>query len=703
VTLVLSGGGARGAAHLGVLEVLEELHVPVARIVGTSMGALVGGLYASGWSPAEIEQLLLEHDWRELLGDRGNREYKSFRRKQDDRAFLVPTKMRLRGWKPYIPPGLVAGQRLELLLRSAEIAAGSPDDFDAFPIPFRAVASDLVRAEPVVLDRGSLATALRASMAITGVLAPVELDGRTLTDGGLVANLPIGIARELGPEPIVAVDITSPLLSQEELSSLFSVLNQMTNLLTTDNRAEDLERLRPGDVLVQPELGTMSMVDFDELQQAIELGRQAARARADALRAFAVSPADYAAFHARLRRPAADQLVVDALHVENTSWVADPVVQRRLDLPTGVFDAAVVERALLRLRGLDYFGVVRERFTRVDGQGTLTVEAPRRPSGRNSLQFGLSLADDFAGDTSYALAVRHLMLAANRRGGEWENVGQIGETTVLSSAFYQPLDYGLRWFVSPGGAYRRVQQQLWVDGRPVSELRVKSGEGRLDVGRVLGDWGELRLSAFHSSNAGHVRLGEPAIADFNLHDGGLRLSFRVDTLDQAIFPRHGTDLELAYAGSRAGLGSDVDYRRLSLAAARSFSFGRNTLTPALEVGVNLDPVDTPLALFPLGGFLRLSGLGRGELFEANSGFVRLLYYRELRRFDLGALSSKLLAGLSLEAGNVYADDAAVTWRSLHHGGAVFLGAETVLGPAYLGYGVTDGERNRIYLIIGQRL
>lgn len=703
LALVLSGGGARGAAHIGVLRVLEEMHVRPDLIVGTSMGSIVGGLYAAGWSPDEIEDLLTTINWNEVFFDKVARDDKSFRRKKDDDPYLIQARLRFKGWKPYFPKGVIGGQRLELLLKSLEFRSTSARRFDDLPIPFRAVAADAVTGETVVLDRGSLATAMRASMSIWGAFAPVEIGGRMLVDGGAVANLPVGVAQDLGAERIVAVDISSPLYSKEELKSFLSVISQVNSFLTVGNRAADAKRLRPGDVLIVPDLGDLTFSDFQRATEAVGIGEAAARRMEGELRALAASDAAWAEFRARHHRRDPAELRVDEVRLVNTSPVADEVVRRRIDIPTGgALDAEAIRRTVVKLSGLDYFGLIGDDFEiEPDGRGVLTLRTPSKPYGRNSLQFGLSLQDDFKGDATYTFTARHLLIAANRWGGEWQNVVQVGSTGVAATEFYQPLDRGMRWFVSPGGEVRGRTQALWSDGRPVADYRVASREVRIDLGRVFENWGELRIGEYYGYANGSVRVGPPQLPEFGEHDGGIRVLFSVDTLDSTIFARHGTTVSMRYSRALTSVGSDVTYSQFRIAAGKPLSFGKNTVYPAFELSTNLREPTTLEAEYTLGGFLRLSGLGVNELIDERGGLARILYYRQLSRLDLGALSSRLYLGLSVEAGNVYAKGDRVTWESLRKGGSLFLGAETVIGPAYLAWGYTDGGRTRTYLTIGQ--
>lgn len=243
IGLVLSGGGARGAAHVGVLEVLDELRVPVDCVVGTSMGSIVGGLYAAGMSPEELRHTITETDWASMFRDRPDRAHRYFRRKQDDIDFPVRYKLHLDRGSARLPLGVLQGQRLTNRLDRFELLLDPPEDFDRFPIPFRAVATDLETGEAHVFDRGSLARAQRASMSIPGVFRPVEIDGRRYVDGGVVANLPVGALRDaFDVDVVLAVDISTP-LSEDDAESYLAVVRRMMRFLTQGNVERDRARL----------------------------------------------------------------------------------------------------------------------------------------------------------------------------------------------------------------------------------------------------------------------------------------------------------------------------------------------------------------------------------------------------------------------------------------------------------------------------
>jgi len=705
VVLVLSGGGARGAAQIGVLKVLEELHVRPDMIVGTSIGSIIGGLYAAGWSPEQIEKLLKETDLQQTFIDQIPRTDKSFRRRQDDAVFLIPTRLRFKGIVPYIPSSVLGGQRLDLFLKALEIQSTGVSDFDDLPIPYRAVAVNLTDGRAVVLDHGSLATAMRASMGIAGVFAPVELNGMKLVDGGTAANLPIGIAQDQGAQSIIAVDITSPLATPEELGSVFSIVGQLTGFLTVFNRLDDIKKLKPGDVLISPELGDLNFYDFKHAADGIAAGEVAARAKSDELKRFAVSDQEWAAFQEKHHTWAPEQSTVNQIKIDNHSWVDDRIILDKLPPPTGKpLDGPEFQRSIMKLYGLDYFGTIEPEFQRADDQGELTLHVSKKPYGRNSVQFNIGFQNDFKGDTAHHFAMRHLALALNRLGGEWVNIAQFGSTSLFSSSFYQPLEYSMHWFAEPLVSTRRGPVTLRNnEGDAQAEYRVGLQIGEMDFGRVIDGWGEVRLGPFWSQEEGDLHVGtQEILPDYTIKSGGLRATFRVDTLNESVFPTKGLEILATGTDSSATMGADAPLRQAFISASTAFTFRRNTIIPLVQAGWTPEGIATLGTSFYLGGPGKLSGLFPQQLRGDKMGFARLAIYRELTKVNLGALSTGVYAGVSLEAGNVYGESDSVSLDTLRHGGSVYLGAKTPIGPIFIGYGLADGGDHLFFLLIGER-
>jgi NTE family protein len=703
VVLVLSGGGARGSAHIGVLKVLEELHVEPDMIVGTSMGSIIGGLYAAGWSVEEIEREIVNIDWSTVFIDRLPRKYRTFRRKQDD-SYLVPIKMRFKGWKPYIPPSVIGGQSLELLLQRFEIEASGERDFDKFPIPFRAVAANLGTGKAVVISKGSLSTALRASMSVPAVFPPVEMDGISLCDGGVAANFPVRIAQELGADVVIGVDISSP-LSDKELTNLLQRLDQTSSLLTAGNVEEDKEALRPQDVLMVPELGDITFSDFERAKDAIAIGEKEARRVEDKLRPLAVSDEEWAAYKARHHRRPPSDLVVDRVVIKNTSYLSDDVVKNRIHVPEGQpLDAENLAKQILRLNGMDTFGTIHHDLTReADGKSVLTLDVPKKPYSRNSLQFGINFEDDFRGAVTFNLSAGLLINPINRLGGEVRAVVQLGDDRVIGAELYQPLGPEMRWFTDVFVVGRNSNLEVYDDdGQALAQLRVRSGEAHGTIGRVFGEWGLAEIGLYADRAKAQVRIGPPSLSLEEVSGGGGFLGFRVDTLDVFSWPSDGTRVNAYWKYADESFGTDTEGSIYRVEVAQAKSIGKNVLYGTAEFASAHPGTANVQETYFLGGFLRLSGLHNDELFGESGGLARLMFYRELSSFTLGTLTQKMYAGISLEAGNAYLEDDPVSLATLRYSAAIYVGAATILGPAYIGYGYSEGGRSAVYLVIGQR-
>ncbi len=702
LVLVLSGGGARGAAHIGVLRVLEEMQVVPDLVVGTSMGSVVGGLYCAGWSPDEIEHLLVSIDWGEVFTDRVPRNDLSFRRKQDDRPYLVDARIHIDDDGFYLPSGVLTGQSLEVLLQTLEARSRPEKDFDRLPIPFRAVATDIETGEGVVLDSGSLAKAMRTSMSIPGMFPPVIIDGRTLVDGGSVANLPIGIAIAMGAKSIIAVDISSPLLTNKtKLKNFWDIFSRLNALLTVNNRNLDVARLRQDDVLIRPDLGDITFLAFDRAAETVAFGETAARAMAEQLKPFTATPSDWQAYLERQRRSPTDTIRVDRVRLKGPGLVKDSIALNTLRIKPPVdLDPEDLRRDIMSLFHLRHSGIVSFYVDYIDGEYELVIDAPPPPYGRHSFQLGLGLFDDFDGGGEYYLGVRHQMLPANSMDGEWQTLLKLGSSSGLFSEFYQPVGDALRWFVVPSINISRGRQDIWTEGEPIATYRFEEEEIRAAAGRVLGNKDEIRLGAFYSKNSYDLRVGDPLFPDAEENRAGFDLSWRHDSVSSVLFPRFGGEYEFIVTRTSEAMGSDHELTRVFLKMSHAWSFGEYTIVPYLEYGDNQDPAGSYSDLFFLGGPGRLSGLGSEELHGDTIALARLQSFRRLKSIDLAGIAIRLFAGISLEAGNAFAFDQPVALNDFLYGGAAYVGAETPLGPLYFAYGYTQGGRSRWYLAIG---
>ena len=362
IGLALGGGGAKGGAHVGVLEVLEELRIPVDYIAGTSIGAALGGLYASGMSVPELKALLEALDWQNLLSDRPPRGHQPFRLKSTDRRIPSRLEIGFNGGQFRLPTGIVTGQNVELTLRSATLPVAHLRSFEELPIPFVAVAADLVTGEMVVMDSGDLSTAMRASMSLPGVFSPVEFQGRILVDGGLVRNLPVDVVRAMGADVVIAVDLTPPLYQADELESAIEVSTQTLRISTLQNTVPQRESLVQGrDVLLRPDVTDVPIREFRSLTATFDAGAEIARAAGEDLAQWGLDPEAYQASRAGRRRVEERPQTVDFVRIDGAQGLSPATLRARLGLSPGEpLLAETLERALNRVfamglyQGVDY-------------------------------------------------------------------------------------------------------------------------------------------------------------------------------------------------------------------------------------------------------------------------------------------------------------------------------------------------------------
>jgi len=705
VGLVLGGGGARGAAHVGVLQVLEELRVPVDVVVGTSMGSIIGGLYAVGYAPDEMARIFQEARWDLLLSDEPPRDAYWFRRRQDDRRFLVDLELGWRDGGPALPPGLILGRNIELFLGQLLLPAASTTDFDELRLPFRCIAADLADGSTVILEGGSLAHAIRASMSIPGVFAPVELDGRVLVDGGVVDNVPIDVARSLGADVVIVVDVSTPLGDATAFRSLFGVSGRVVGLLTAANQAASLDSLRAGDIGIRPELEGVGTLGFDRAVDAIEIGRRAAE---DARASFAPLQVDeltWRAWRARQRLVAAEPPVLRQLVIESDSKLAPQVLQERAALAPGdKVDAAAIAKVSERLAGLGIFQHVDFALAPVSdvpGEVDLLVLPTEKEWGPHYLRLGLGVASDLRGRGEFDIGVQHTWTPINSLGGEWRNEAQVGTRTRLYTEFYQPIDPGLRWFIAPSLLYEQDELDLIVDGDPVATSSAEALEGAIALGRNLADWGELRVAYSRVYGTLRPRVALPGLLPdkVDIETDAVTTTLLVDTLDSSIFPRDGLLGDVRWRVTDEALRGASEGSTLEMTLGAPFTRGELTLFPKISGGTTLDDESPIGGQFTLGGFQRLSGLAERELAGNHYGLGVLQLYRELeaRSSQLGMAT---YLGGTLELGGVWADEDDVSSDELLFGGSLYLAVDSIVGPAYLGFGLTEGGDTAVYVYIG---
>jgi NTE family protein len=706
ICLVLSGGGARGAAHVGVIKVLEQYRIPIDCIAGTSMGSLVGAAYATGMSVPEMEDILTKINTASLMGDKAPRKELSMRRKRDDMLPLIGPELGVTDdGKISLTKGAISGVQLENVLRRLTKLSGY-HRFDRLPIPFRAVATDLVSGKAVIFDRGDLINAMRASMSVPGVVAPAEFNDMMLVDGMLTSNLPIEIARKaFNPDIIIAVNVGTPLLKREDLTTILGVTGQMLSILTEQNVQASLATLKPVDILISPELGDYSTADFDNLIKISPLGETAALKVTDKLAALSMPSTSYASLREKqTTHVAPDMSPVEEIRIRGLARVNPEEVRSVMKTRENeAIDQDMLDGDMRRIYGTGDFSHVAYRFSDEQSKRVLAIEAVEKSWGPNYLRFGLGLSSDFDGAAYYNLLGSYRKTWINSLGAEWRTDLQLGNTTRLFSEFYQPLTASGEVFVAPYVNFERRQQNVYQGDERIAQYSYRDNYAGLDVGSQMRGYGEARLGV--SSGLLYPELSTGSVdmlpQQHKINTGGARLQVIFDQLDSTIFPREGWSAVGQIYDSNASLGADIPYTKWSASGSYVHSFGNHTFNFYGKVGGRAGSNDIPAYdMFQWGGFMQQSGYATGQLLGQEITFGRMLYYHRVMH---GSLFEGAYVGVSLETGKVGmqpipASDERKDWL---HSASIFVGADSPLGPAYLGYGRSSEGNHNIYFYLGR--
>ena len=703
--LVLGGGGARGAAHIGVLKVIEREHIPIDCITGTSMGAIVGGMYAAGYSAGEIEGILRSIDWKDMFQDDPSRRELPMRRKEDELRFLGGIELGLRDGKIAFPRGVIQGQKLQLLLRRLLMSTLRVDHFDQLSIPFRSVATDIGSGDKVVFENGDLAMAIRASMSVPAAFAPIRYRGHLLVDGGITDNVPIDVARAMGAQRLIVVNVSEPLSDENQLNSPFSIANQMLTAMMKRQTNEQLTTLGADDVLITPTLGDLSSADFPRTMDAVNVGEKAALGEVDALRRDAVSESDYAHFasthHLRDFDPPLIQFV-DV--VSKRSRTAGYVEQHLTGLAGKPLDADDLEKKIGKAYGEgSYERITYDLEQRGESEG-LVVQPVDKGWGPNFLRFGLRLSDNFDGRNSYQLITEANFTGLNDYGGESRNRVQFGQITEFYSEFLQPFGNRGEYYVAPYLQYKAYNFPINLGATvDFAEYRRNRAVGALETGWTPTASWQLSGALEYGHDTARLRVGSPEFPNISSDFGGVIVRAVYDDLDKSGFPTEGTRVDVSQEFLLSQLGS-ADSAQIARgrwdtvlsSGANNFLFGGSFNSS------NGRGRDTQLAAFsPLGGLTNLSGFTENQLFATQTALVRGVYYRRLT--DAQALFSiPVYLGGSLEAGGIW-DTRREIGSNPIAAGSLFIGVDTFLGPIFVGYGYAQGGHNALYLTFGSLL
>ena len=698
VALVLGGGGARGAAHIGVLEVLERLRVPVDCVAGTSMGALVAGVFVAGMGPADMRAALSGADWPDLFRDDPGFYDMDIRNKRFAQEFPPATELGVTDRGVQFPPGVVSGQKIKAFFNQLVGADRGERLIEDLPLPVAIIATDIGTGERVVMREGSLTQAMRASMSVPGLLAPIVVGGRKLVDGGLVDNIPIREARDLcRADRVIAVNVGSPLLRAEDVGSLVTVSVQMINLLTEQNVVQSLATLKPTDILIRPNLDGITAGDFDRSSETADRGRAAAENEAiyRRLAELSVSPAQYAAWQKRFDSGPRPPVRVDQIQIAEMPRVNPIDVQTRIRHPIGVpLNTPQLDADLLRVYGTGFFESVDYAVLPQRDGANVRVTPIEKAWGPNYARFGLSLATDKS-VSGYNLRVAYQRTLINSLGGEFLAAAQIGNDLRVGAEFHQPFEATRRFYVEPRLNYRRIEQGIFQDDRRVAELQVSDVTGDLTLGYRIDTIGRATLGWRQQRRWSEIEIGVPLFDQFSVDANGAVAAIDLDQLDQVFQPRNGWAFSASYFEASRG-----DYGKLASAVrgAREFDGwvvqGRASFVGSAHGRL---PVYDPALL---GGPLNLSAFSVGQLIGDDAAYAGLRLERVLTKLPLG-LRGDMRVGVSAETGrmrSLFTETRRTGWQDSY---AVYVGGEMPFGVIFMGaaHSPSSGYSN-VYLLLG---
>ena len=702
VAVVLGGGGAHGVAHLGVLAELERQRVPIDLVVGTGFGGVVGGLYASGMSIAEIDEFLFDTDWDDVFNPDTRREDLSFRRKRDDADFLIKYSVGVKDGQAQLPTSLVPSDKLAQLLQSATANTKGIESFDELPVPFRTVAMDLLTGDEVVLQSGALDRAMLATLSSPGTLPPVQIGDRSLITGSLVNNLPVNIAQKWGADVIIVVDIGTYIRKGDDLSSIFSIVDQVSHLLQERSSQAGILMLSDRDILIQPDIQAHKETDVSDAKINIEKGVQAVAKNASRFELLRLDEQQYAALHAERVARRSLNPIISRIDLKNDSRVDDEVILAQLSQDLNErLDGAALEEDLRKIYGIGAFSSVDFSLQDLGETSVLEITMVESQTGNRFWRFGISMQDDLNGNSAYTGSASMTWTNLNSFDAEWRNVFRIGERQQISTEFYQPLVRSGRYFMSLGGGYAERNVNIFADGDILGQVRVRETTGQLKVGRIFGNAAQVTAGVIRGtgSTKSNIGSGVPSL-DFDV--GGYTAGAAYDTYNNIYFPKQGTRASLQWVGQResAGASLDVDVVTSSLGAAKTW--GDHTLIGGFTLQSQLNDVPGAQNLITTGGLFQLSGFQRDELSGRHSAVGRAIFYRKLRSNPLrGILDATLYVGGSLELGNAWQDSDDVSFSNSILAGSLFIGADTFIGPVYFAGGYAEGGNSAMYLFVGR--
>jgi len=701
IGLALGGGGARGIAHIGVIKALEEMNIPIDYIAGTSMGSIAGGLYACGFTPDEMEAVIKSIKWETLFQDAPDRPEQSFRQKEDDFEHLIPIEFGLNFKKGGIvlPPGLIAGSKLGFVLDTTMLPC-SVADFDELRIPFRAVATDIQTGNPFVMSKGSLARSIRASMAIPAIFTPVEVDGHLLIDGGESQNLPVQTVRAMGADIVIAVNVGSS--GAETAAKPTNVGAMIGRLIDLPLQQNTMASAKLADIVITPDLKGYTSADFATGVDMIPLGYEATMADKARLAAYAEPESVYQTWklgHDATKPPLP---VIDAIEIDPVPGVDPRRISYLVKTKAGeALDTKVLGSDLKRIYSMGIFEIVSYAIVPEGDRNILRITPTLKPWGPTYLRLGLFLGTDFTLATHFGVVALVDARMLNSLGGEWKTLVKIGSPLEVETRFFQPVNYEGKLFVTPFAGWRQDLSRVYdEEGDALATYQVSRGVVGMELGYDFGTWGELRVGYLRAFGKARRQVGDPIFPELDWDEGGLNARMEIDQIDNVNLPHAGYLGVFDYLGNRTSLGGSESYDRFTAGAVGVQTIGRWTGLLKGEGGSGLGRAIPFYDDFSLGGLFRLSGRPLGQINGDKYVLAGALLYYRLTSHG-GAMLKNLSVGVSAEAGNAYEFQAPITFGNLKTAGSIYIIADTLIGPFFVGYGRSGSSNSSAYLYLNR--
>jgi NTE family protein len=697
IGVALEGGGALGLAHVGVLQWFEDHHIPIDYIAGTSMGGLVGGLYATGKTPKELQDIVEQQNWDIIIGGQTPYQDLSFRRKEDNRDYPTVIQFGLKKGLS-LPAGLNAGHQISLLIDRETLPYANLKSFDDLPIPYRCVATDLVSGKEVVFKDGSLPQAMRATMSIPGLFNPVRRDNQVLVDGGLVGNLPTDVVRAMGAEVVIAIHLEVSPAKPEEIQSLFSVLGRSVDVIVREN---EIRGLTAADLVLNVDLHQYSSLDYQKSRAIIATGRNAAEAKARVLEPFALNDPDWETYVAarNLRRRSAIP-TPQFIRVQGTDSDAARHIEAFLQPLAGKpLDTQTLDGLLTRLTGIGKFDSVGYREINDGTRTGLLIEVHEKSYAPPLLQFASEVDGSETADVTYTQAARLTLMDVAGYRSEWRTDLRFGNTYGISTELYKPLTSFSNFFVAPHASENYTQFKIYRRYDPLVDYGRNTANVGLDIGYGFNRFSEIRFGYELGALDERLRLGVAQFPSIAGRTGNTKLHFLVDHGDDPIVPRRGYTAETTFRWYDTSPGAPQGFPTME----GQLQFFQPITTPAsifvaAQGGTTFSSREVgPIPQFFLGGPLRLGAYGTNELYGNQYYLFRLGYLHDL--FTLPPfLGKKIYAIGTYEFAKMYGFQAQSGFPNDINVGVL---AETAVGPLVIGGSYGDSGHRKLYFQLGR--